>query len=70
MNAGDKKCCSFLDEEDVMELERIVTDADEKEALRFLKICVYDRIAQAQKGRLKSHLDSASPVEGFIQHNK
>ncbi len=65
-----KKSVVALDEEDVMELERIVTDNDEKEALRFIKKAIYDRILHSQQGRLKSHLDAANPVEGFIQHNK
>ena len=65
-----RKATVSLDERDVMELERIVTDNDEEEALRFLKKSIYDRIAQAQQGRLKSHLDVANPVEGFVQHNK
>ncbi len=65
-----RKATISFEEQDVMELERIVTDADEKEALRFLKKSIYDRILHAQQGRLKSHLDAASPVEGFIQHNK
>jgi hypothetical protein len=65
-----KKSAVSLDEEDVMELERIVTDGDEKEALRFVKRAVYDRILHSQQGKLKSHLDAANPVEGFIQHNK
>ncbi len=64
-----RKAAISLDEKDVMELERIVIDADEKEALIFLRKCVYERILHAQQGRLKSHLDAASPVEGFIQHN-
>ena len=59
-----------FDEQDVMTLERIITDGDEKEALRFIKKCVYDRISHAQQGRLKSHLDSANPVEGFIKDSK
>ena len=59
-----------LDEQDVVALERIITDADEKEALRFLKKSLYDRILYSQQGRLKSHLDAANPVEGFVQHNK
>jgi hypothetical protein len=59
-----------FDEQDLMELERIVTDADEREALKFLKKSIYARILSAQQGRLKSHLDAANPVEGFIQHNK
>jgi hypothetical protein len=53
-----------------MELERIVTDGDEKEALSFLKKSIYERILHSQQGKLKSHLDAASPVEGFIQRTK
>ena len=65
-----RKTAVSFDEQDIMELERIVTDNDKEEALKFLKKSIYDRIAHAQQGRLKSHLDAASPVEGFIQHNK
>ena len=46
-----------LDETDLMELERIITDLDEKEALLYLKKEIYSRIERAQQGRLKSHLD-------------
>ncbi len=62
-----RKTAIGLSESDLIELERIIVDSDEKEALRFLKRSVYDRIIHSQQGRLKSHLDSASPVEGFIQ---
>ena len=65
-----KKSAVSFDERDLMELERIVTDGDEKEALRFVKKSIYDRILHAQQGRLKSHLDTANPLEGFIQYNK
>ena len=65
-----RKTAVSFDEQDVIELERIITDADEKEALKFLKKSIYDRILHSQQGRLKSHLDAANPVEGFIQHNK
>ena len=65
-----KKTVVSLDERDLMELERIITDGDEKEALRFVKKSIYDRILHAQQGSLKSHLDAANPVEGFIQHSK
>ena len=65
-----RKTAVSFDEKDVMELERIITDNDEKEALRFVKKSIYDRILHSQQGRLKSHLDAANPVEGFIQHNK
>ena len=65
-----RKTAVSFDEKDLMELERIVTDSDEKEALRFIKKSVYDRISHAQQGRLKSHLDGTNSVEGFIKDNK
>lgn len=65
-----RKAAVSFDERDLMELERIVTDADEKEALMFLKKSIYNRILHAQQGKLKSHLDASNPVEDFIQKNK
>lgn len=65
-----RKTAVSLDEGDLLELARIITDADEKEALVFLKKSIYDRVVHSQQGRLKSHLDAANPVEGFIQHNR
>ena len=65
-----RKTAVSFDENDLMQLERIITDSDEKEALSFLKKAVYDRITHAQQSRLKSHLDAANPVEGFIRQNK
>ena len=65
-----RKSALSFDEQDLMELERIVTDGDEKEALRFVKKSIYNRILHSQQSRLKSHLDAANPIEGFIQHNK
>ena len=65
-----KKSAVSLDEGELMELERIVTDNDAKEALRFVKRSIYDRILHSQQGRLKSHLDAANPIEGFTQHKK
>jgi len=63
-----RKTSVSLEESDLMELERILTDSDEKEALKFIKKSVYDRISHAQQGRLKSHLDGANPVEGYISN--
>ena len=55
-----------LDEKELLELERIVIDRDEKEALIFLKKSVYDKVARSQQGKLKSHLDTGGdPVERF-----
>ena len=58
-----------LDANDLIELERIFIDNDEKEAMVFLKKSIYDRISQAQQGKLKSHLDTDNPIKGFTQHN-
>jgi hypothetical protein len=66
-----RKTAVSFDERDLMELERIVTDSDEKEALRFIKMSVYDRILHAQQGRLKSHLDGVSdPAKKFVADSK
>ncbi|MFC2014252.1 hypothetical protein ACFLU8_05240, partial [Chloroflexota bacterium] len=60
-----RKTAVSFDERDLVNLERIITDADEKESFLFLKKCIYDRILHSQQEKLKSHLDSANPVEGF-----
>ena len=55
-----------LDEKELLELERIVIDRDERKALIFLKELVYNRVARSQQNRLKSHLNtSGEPVETF-----
>jgi len=65
-----KKTAVSFDERDLLELERIVTDADEKEALRFVKRSIYDRILHSQQGRLKSHLDTGGdPTQNFKSNN-
>jgi len=64
-----RKAAVSFDERDMMDLERIITDTDEKEALWFLKKSVYDRILRSQQGRLKSHLDFTTPIEGFKRSN-
>jgi hypothetical protein len=62
-----RKTAVALNEEELVELQRILIDHDEKEALIFLKKSIYDKIARSQSGRLKCHLDSGgeSPVEKF-----
>ena len=64
-----RKTAVSLDERDLMALERLITDTDEKGAFLFLKKCIYDRILHSQQGKLKSHLDSTNPVEGFKRNN-
>lgn len=61
-----RKAAIALDEQELMQLERIITDREEKEALAFLKKSVYDKVLHSQQGRLKSHLDSGGdPVQKF-----
>ena len=61
-----RKTAVSLDEKELLELERILIDRDEKEALIFLKKTIYEKVAHSQKGRLKCHLDtSGDPVEMF-----
>lgn len=61
-----RKAAISLDEEELLALERIVIDSDEKGALGFLKRAIYDKIVRSQQGRLKSHLDSGGdPLERF-----
>ena len=67
---GIRKTVVSYDEKDLMELERIITDGDEKDALMFLKRSVYDRISRAQQDKLKSHLNGTNLVEKFIKNDK
>ena len=61
-----RKTAIALDEKELLELERIITDCDEKEALVFLKKAVYDKVIRSQQGKLKSHLDTGGdPMERF-----
>ena len=62
-----RKTAVALEEEELIELARIIIDRDEKEALMFLKRSVYDKVRNSQQGRLKCHLDTGgeSPVETF-----
>ena len=65
-----RKTVVSLEAPDLMELEGIVMDSDEKAALRYLKKTIYDRVDREQQGRLKSHLDGGRAAEGFSQGNK
>ena len=55
-----------LEEQELIELEQIVADGDERGALAFLRKSVYNKVARSQGAKLKSHLDtSGDPVEKF-----
>ena len=61
-----RKTAIAFNENDLLELERIVIDGDEKGALSFLKRAVYNKITRSQQEKLKSHLDiNGDPVEKF-----
>ncbi len=46
-----RKTAIAMEEEELLELEQIIADRDEKEALAFLKKSVYDKIMASQKVR-------------------
>ena len=46
-----RKTAIALEEEELLELERIMVDRDEKEALDFLKKSVYDKVVDSQAVR-------------------
>ena len=58
-----RKTAISLDEAELLELERIVTGGEEKEALVFLKKSVYEKVKRSQKGKLKSHLDTGGEIQ-------
>ncbi len=61
-----RKTAIALEEEELLELERIMIDRDSEEALVFLRKSVYNKISRSQQGKLKSHLDTGGDsVESF-----
>ena len=44
-----RKTAIALDEKELTELEKIIADNDEKEAFRFLRKIVYEKLAQSQR---------------------
>jgi len=53
-----------LESEEVMELERIITDEDKESAYLFLKKCIRRKLLSSQENRLKSHLDGEKDSQG------
>ena len=62
-----RKTAVALEETELVELQRIIIDHDEKGAFEFLKGVIHKKVFGSQKGRLKSHLDTggANPVDKF-----
>ena len=46
-----KETAIALDEKELLELERVITDGDEKGALSFLRKAVYNKISRSQQGK-------------------
>jgi hypothetical protein len=46
-----RKTAIALEEEELLELEQIIVDCDEKEALEFLKKSVYNKVVDSQQVR-------------------
>ncbi len=60
-----------LKPQEVMELERIMTDEDQEAALLFLRKHVYRKLLTSQRDRLTSHLDGErDPSGSFRDRNK
>ena len=59
-----------LEAQEVMEMERIVTDEDQAEAFIFLKKKIYQRLITSQKNRLKSHLGGCQDPASTFAHKK
>ena len=53
-----KRTAIAFEQEELLALEQIIIDHDEREALKFLKESVYDKIVSSQQGKLKSHLET------------
>jgi hypothetical protein len=59
-----------LEPQEVMDLERIVTDEDREEAFLFLKRSIYRKLHTSQENRLKSHMDGdLDPSGSFRKKN-
>ncbi len=65
-----KRKALSLEPEEIMEIERIITDEDKDEALKFLRRNIYRRLLASQENRLKSHLDGEQDPAGSFKEKK
>ncbi len=64
MSIEIKKTVISFEPEEVMELERIILDGDEKTSLEFLRKSVHSKMVASQKARLHSHdINPARPED-------
>jgi len=63
-----EKKALVLEPQEVMELERIITDEDREGAYQFIKKNIYRKFTGSEEDRLKSHLDGCGdPAGNFAQ---
>jgi hypothetical protein len=63
-----RKSAVSLDESELLELERVITDGEAEAALKFLNKVIYQKIARSQRAKLSSHLDGGGDtVQRFKQ---
>ena len=55
-----KRTAITLEEEEMLELEQIVTDRDDEAALKFVRKAVYNKIARSQRGKLRPDLSDSA----------
>lgn len=66
-----KRNALALEPQELMELERIITDEDREGAFSFLKKNIYRKLLASQENRFKSHLDGdRDPVGSFKGKSK
>lgn len=59
-----------LEPQEVMKLERIMTDEDREGAYQFVKRNIYRRLTGSEEDRLKSHLDGCGDPAGSFAQNE
>ncbi len=65
-----EKKALVLEPQEVMELERIITDEDREGAYQFIKKNIYRKLTGSEEDRLKSHLDGCSDPAATFSKNK
>jgi hypothetical protein len=64
-----KKTVLSIEENELIELQRIIIDSDREEALRFLRKSVFDKILHSQQGKLKSHMEGENNTAEKFKNN-
>jgi hypothetical protein len=60
-----------LEPEELIEMERIITDEDREGAFVFLRKSIYRKLISSQENRLQSHLDgNVDPASKFAAMKK